>query len=195
MVFEKADTWTFEAPGAPEILASCWEFWAKRGYDLRSTSASSFQGRSFHSTLGIHRVVEIMTVPSGSGAIIQFRYRADVRADVAAGGAVVAVLLLPVAVVGAALSWHEYETDWSRERWDFWNFLLSTGRAKPAAASLPQHPAPLPETAAPPSSMPGAPTTGGTPAPRRPEVCAKCGAAVVGQGRFCSSCGAAIPSS
>ncbi len=190
MVFEKSETWTFGSPSAPELLASSQEFWTRRGYTLQSTSPSSFQGRSFHSTLGIYRVVEVLTSASGGGSTVQLRYRADVRADVAAGGAIVAVLLLPVAVVGAAISWHEYEADWSRERWDFWNFLVQTAQAKPTTAGTPPPPPAPPVTApAPPPPPPPGPVPSAVVA--APSHCASCGAALTGQGKFCSSCGAA----
>ncbi len=194
MVFEKTEMWSFESPGASEMLASAHAFWAQRGYSVQSTSAASFQGRSFHSTLGIHRVVEILTTPSGPGTIVQLRYRADVRADVAAGGAVVAVLLLPVAVVGAALSWHEYEADWSRERWDFWNYLINTTKAKPIAAPpVPPPPAPLTATSSAPPPPPPPPAAVGPGPGAASPGCPACGAPVTGEGKFCSSCGTAIP--
>ena len=191
MVFEKFEVWTFQAPAATELHASAWQFWGQRGYSLRSTGPGAFQGRSFHSKLGIHRVVDVTVLPSGSGAVVQVRFRADVREDVAVGGAVVAVLLLPVAVVGAAISWHEYETDWSQERWAFWNYLVGTARASP----VPNVPMPPPPSA--PSPAGPLPSTPGGPSPPPPSErrCPACGASVTGAARFCASCGAALPSS
>ena len=188
MVFEKFEVWSFQAPEAKELHAASWQFWGQRGYQLLATGPGTFQGRSFQSRLGIHRVVDVTVLPSGSGAVVQLRFRADVREDVAVGGAVVAVLLLPVAVVGAAISWHEYETDWSQERWAFWNYLVGTAQASP----VPNVPAPPPPLA---SSPTGAlPSTSGGPAARPPTArrCPACGATVAG--KFCASCGTAIPS-
>ena len=191
MVFEKFEVWNFQAPDAGELHAASWQFWGQRGYGLRSTGPGTFQGRSFQSRLGIHRVVDVSVLPSGSGTVVQTRFRADVREDVAVGGAVVAVLLLPVAVVGAAISWHEYETDWSQERWAFWNYLVSTARASPVP-NVPVPPPPL----APPATGPLPSTPGGSPAPPSSERrCPACGAAVTGAGKFCTTCGAAVPPS
>lgn len=205
MVFEKFETWNFQSPGPEEVFSSSWNFWGQRGYQLQSTGPTSFRGRSFQSKLGIHRVVEITVVPSGSAATVQIHFRADVRSDVAAGGVVVAVLLLPVAVVGAAVSWHEYERDWSQERWDYWNSLTTGTHAQPAPGSTPPPPPSSPllgPTSPPPANPPPPPPPSSTSpaaapappaAPPAPVVCPSCGKAVTGEGKFCASCGQAIP--
>ena len=191
MVFEKFEAWTFLSPEASELHRAAWEFWSQRGYSLRATGPGAFQGRSFQSKLGIHRVVDVTCLPSGTGAVVQLRFRADVREDVAIGGAVVAVLLLPVAVVGAAISWHEYETDWSQERWTFWNHLVGVAGAKPLPnAPIPPGPPPTPTT--PPAAPASPPGTASTPAPEL--RCAQCGSPATGARKFCATCGAAIPS-
>ena len=187
MVFEKFETWTFEAPAAPELFSAAWTFWGQRGYGLQSTGPTSFQGRSFQSKIGVHRVADLAVFAVGTGATVQIRFRADVRADVAAGGAVVAVLLLPVAVIGAAVSWSEYENDWSRERSDFWNYLVQVVKARPAPAA----PVPPPLVAPP---MPSATAPPPVPSAAGGIRCPSCGAPVSGAGKFCASCGAAIPS-
>ena len=179
MVFEKFESWAFRSPQPASLYPQAWNFWAQRGYALHSTGPYALQGRSFQSKIGIHRVVDLTALDSGGGTVLQLRYRADVSPEAAAGGVVAAVLLLPLAVVGAAISWHEYETDWSRERWEFWNFLVSGAKAEPVAG------APLPP--APEAPVPSVPTV---PALR---TCPACQAPVTGEGRFCASCGAAIP--
>lgn len=179
MVFEKFESWTFRSPAPTELFPAAWNFWAQRGYALHSTGPYALQGRSFQSRIGIHRVVDLTVLPSGTGTTVQLRYRADVSPEAAAGGVVAAVILLPLAVVGAAISWHEYESDWSRERWEFWNFLVTASKAEPATGV----PTPTPPDAAP-ASAPSGPA---------PSTCPACRAAVTGEGRFCSSCGAAIP--
>lgn len=182
MVFEKLETWTFQSPGATETHAAAWQFWGQRGYKLEATGPGSFEGRSFQSRLGIHRVVDVSVSPSGPGSVVRLRFRADVREDALVGGAVLAVLLLPVAVVGAAVSWHSYEADWSQERWAFWTHLVGAGQARPA----PNVPIP-PATSPPPSSPGGMPATGTSGA-----RCPACGASATGAGKFCASCGAAL---
>ena len=197
MVFEKFEVWTFLLPGATELHEGAWRFWGERGYHLRATGPGAFQGRSFQSKLGIHRVVDVAVLPYGTGAVVQLRFRADVREDVAVGGAVIAVLLLPVAVVGAAISWHEYETDWSQERWAFWNYLVGTAQARPLP-NAPMPPSPIPTA----PGSPAAPSAGPLPSrsdgafgPSSPRShCPACGVPVTGAGKFCASCGAALPS-
>lgn len=192
MVFEKFESWSWSAPPPAELFAKAWEFWGHRGYELTSTGGTSFRGRSFQSRIGIHRVVDVTVVPTPAGSVLQLRFRADVRADVAAGGAVLAVVLLPLAVVGAAVSWHEYESDWSRERWEFWNYLVALPGARVAegGGGPPPPTAPLFDPG-PPVAPPGGAT--GTPPASAELRCPQCHAVATGERRFCASCGAPIP--
>ena len=213
MVFEKFETWTFDSPAPPKVYSASWEFWGQRGYQLTSAGPVSFRGRSYQSKLGIHRVVTITVLPSDAGSSVQINFRADIRADVAAGGVVVAILLLPVAAVGAAISWHEYERDWSQERWDYWNYLTGKLMFAPGAGLRPPPPpgSPLTTALSSPPPPPSAATSQGAPASSSPTAvssavdpasasgrtahtvpanCPRCGAPCVGDGRFCASCGA-----
>lgn len=169
MVFEKQEVWNFDAPAPADLFGSAWTFWGQRGYQMSALGPETFQGRSFQSKLGIHRVVTITVLPAGSGGSVQIRFRADVRSDVAAGGVVVAVLLLPVAVAGAAISWHEYERDWSQERWDFWQHLTSKLSARPSAGTnTPPPPSSPLQTALSPPPPPPPPASAPPPPPAPP---------------------------
>lgn len=204
-MFEKVESWSFTSPGPANLFQVGWKFWGDRGYRLASTSPTSFQGRSFHSRLGLHRVVDISAVPAGAGSVVQMRYRADVTEAGAAGGAVVAVLLLPVAVVGGAISWHTYQKDFEEERWAFWNALTRDGGAQPAPGTLvpvpPMNASQAPAYASAPAATPDAQGASSAPptAPSLPTTavpggtCRSCGAPLAGQGKFCSSCGTAAP--
>ena len=166
-MFEKFESWSFVSPGPAEVFASSWTYWGQRGYRMMSTGPSSFQGRSFQSRLGLYRVVDITVVPSGTGTVVQMRYRADVSEAGAAGGVILAVVLFPVAVVGGAISWHEYETDFQNERWAYWNFLSSQVHVAPATGTpVPQ--APPPSAAVPPPS--GSPIPSPAPAEAAPAL-------------------------
>ncbi|MDE1821431.1 MAG: zinc ribbon domain-containing protein [Euryarchaeota archaeon] len=205
-MFEKFESWTLVSPGPPELFTASWNFWSQRGYRLMSTGPASFQGRSFYSRLGLYRVVDVTVVPAGTGAMVQFRYRADVSEAGAVGGVVAAVILFPVAVVGGAISWHQYETDFENERWAFWNYLTAQMHVAPAAntvaplppppeatpvASAPAAAAPAPATSAPAATPAAAPLpSGGSPAPTG--SCPACGKPLAGEGKFCHSCGAKI---
>jgi hypothetical protein len=156
-MFEKYEVWQFSSPSAPDLLAQSMRFWQSVGYAIVPTSPQSFQGRSVQPRLGFHRVVDIGVFPVGAGGTIQTRFRAAVTDEGLGAGAVVGALLLPAAVIGGAVSWHEYEDDWRNARANFWAFLLSQARAQPTMPARP----PVPSSAPPPP--PTSPS--GTPPP------------------------------
>lgn len=205
-MFEKFESWNFSSPTPAELFPSAWNFWTDRSYRLVSTGPTSFQGKSFHSRLGLHRVLDVTVLPSGSGTLVQLRYRADVTEAGAAGGVIAAVVLFPVAVVGGALSWHTYEKDFQEERWAFWNHLTGSLKATPAqgthapappsVAPPPPPPPPSSGTASPPPPPPPPPASGppglpdtSVPQPASP-ICQACGKPLAGEAKFCASCGA-----
>ncbi len=203
-MFEKFEAWTLLSPAADQVFNSSWAFWGQRGYRMLSTGPTSFQGRSFQSRLGLYRVVDVTVVPAGNGAVVQFRYRADVSESGAVGGVVLAVVLLPVAVVGGAISWHTYETDFTNERWAYWNFLSAQMHASLASGSV-APPPPSPGSAAvsapaPAPTPPGAPAPAGAPrpppstpaAPGALGTCPSCQKPLAGEAKFCASCGTKI---
>jgi hypothetical protein len=150
-VFEKYEAWPFSSPSSSTLFAQAMSFWQQSGYLVTPTSPQSFQGRSFQPRLGIHRLVDVTVFPSGSGATVQVRFRASVTDEGLVVGAVIGILALPVAAIGGAVSWHEYEQDWSAVRWGFWNFLIQTVRAVPLTpvSVIPPSPPPPSSTSEP----------------------------------------------
>jgi hypothetical protein len=153
-MFEKYEVWQFVRPSAPELLAHATAYWQQTGYAVTPTTSQTFQGRSVQPRLGFHRLVDITVLPAGEGAIVQLRFRASLTDEGLVAGAVVGVIFLPAAVVGGAISWHEYEEDWSRARSGFWNYLVGIAHAQPLTTASPPSPPPPPPPPPPTATSP-----------------------------------------
>jgi hypothetical protein len=156
-MFEKFEAWSFSSPGSAEVFSRSMAFWQQSGYSVFPTGPATFQGRSLQPRLGFHRFVDVAVVPNGSGTMVQVRFRASVTDEGIVAGAVLGVVVWPVAVAGGAISWHEYEEDWQRARWAYWNFLVTALRAQPTSPSAPAPsppPAPSAENLPPPPPPP-----------------------------------------
>jgi hypothetical protein len=162
--FEKFEVWQFSSPSATGVFSRSLAFWQQSGYATFPTGPGAFQGRSVQPRWGFHRVVDVAVYSSGPGAVVQVRFRASLTDEGLVAGAVVGLVYFPAAVVGGAVSWHEYEEDWQRARWAYWNFLVGALRAQPApgtapAVAIPPPPAPPPVAGAPPPPPPPPPST------------------------------------
>lgn len=156
-MFEKYELWQFKSPGPGEILAQSMAFWQRAGYSVTPTTAQTFQGRSIQPRLGFHRIVDMAVFPSPEGlTTVQIHFRASLTDEGLVAGAVVGIILLPVAVVGGAISWNEYEEDWVRARWDYWNYLITLVRAQPLVVA-PAVPPPVPPPPSFASALPAPP--------------------------------------
>lgn len=175
-MFERFESWLFTAPHAGDAFTAVWAAMSQAGFGLTSTSSCSFQGRSISPKWGLHRLLEITVLPWGEGANIQVRFRAAPTDEGLIVGVVGAVVLLPAAVVGAAISWDKYENDWQDTRTRLWSYLVQAANARPWSP-----------TASPPGTMAAQPPL---PPPLPSEsVCHSCHTALPPGARFCYSCG------
>lgn len=165
-MFDKTETWQFSEPGAEQLFAACWSIWSGMGYQLSSTSGTSFAAQSAHPTLGFHRIAEVTVTPAAAGAMVNVRFRAGVSKGGVAGGAVAAIVFWPVAAVGGALSWSQFEDDWKASRSIFWNALVTTYRARSITGTMPAYVPP--SNSPPPQYQPGTPAAPGAVGPGVP---------------------------
>lgn len=193
-MFEKYEVWTFPRPSAPEVFRASWDAWGRQGFALAAGPPGGFTGRSVIPKLGIHRHVEVTVVPNGTGATVHLKFRAAPTDEGLVAGGVAAVVFLPVAVVGGAISWNEYEQDWQRARSAFLGVLSALSGQPPQGVPGPPPAPPLPVVAPPTGSAPASPPpVGGDSPAAAPAACPACGATPPPGAKFCHGCGAAMP--
>lgn len=147
-------------PGKREALwTEAWDWWSRQGFQLTKTGPYRFHGSSFYSRIGLRRECDVILDEAPGGTNVDLAFRAQITDAGLVAGAVTAVLLLPVAVVGGAISYTEYESDARNFMLAFWHFL---GAATSGA---------------------------GLQAPAMPTPCPGCSAAMLPDWKLCPYCG------
>jgi len=173
--------------------------------------------------LGLRRVCDVWLRESGGSTIVDVSFRAEITTEGAVVGAAAAVIFLPVAVVGGAFSWAEFDSDANGMLNGFRQYTYAVAlalherKAAPAPFAVPSRyydpfdastvparvPAPTPAggTIATPASPPRVTESVSTAPPTRPAsvagssvgACAHCGAPIYPGWKACPSCGERIP--
>jgi len=163
-MFQKREVHFVPGLKPADLWPKAWDWWSRQGFQLAQTAPNSLSGASFYSRIGLRRELWLVLTDAPNGCNADLALNAQITDEGLVLGAVSAVLFLPVAVVGGAVSYSEYETDARNLMLAFWQYVYSLG--------------------APP----------GTPPPRIPEVptpCTGCGAAMLPDWKVCPYCGRA----
>lgn len=168
-------------PGAKarDVWPKAWEWWQRAGFAIAQVGPNHFAGSSVYSKIGLRREVELRLQEANDALYVDLAFRARITDEGAVGGAVAAVVFFPIAAVGGALSWSEYENEANQLLTGFWQHLWQvTGRPSQVLFGT-----------APPF---GTPFTATPPPPAQAAVakpCTKCGAGVLVGWRACPYCG------
>ena len=140
-----------------------WDWWARQGFHLAQTGPYRIHGSSFYGRIGLRREFDLALDADGKGSSVDLVFRARITDEGLVGGAVAAVLFLPVAIVGGAVSYTQYETDAQNLMAAFWQYVtaLQVG--------------------------------GGAPPAIVPPPCSSCDAALLPDWKLCPTCGTAKP--
>ncbi|HII41233.1 MAG TPA: zinc ribbon domain-containing protein [Thermoplasmata archaeon] len=163
-MFQKREVHFVPGMKPADLWPKVWDWWSRQGFQLTQTAPTSLSGTSFYSRIGLRRELWLVLSEAPNGCNADLALNAQVTDEGLVLGAVSAVVFLPVAVVGGAISYSEYETDARNLMLAFWQYVYSLG-------------APL-----------------GTPPPQVPEVptpCAGCGSAMLPDWKVCPYCGRA----
>ena len=162
-MFEKRDVRTLAQVKRDEVWPRAWDWWARQGFRLEPTGPYRFRGSSFYARIGLRREVRLGLDEAAGGTTVDLAFNASLTDEGLVGGAVAAVLFLPVAVVGGAISYTEYETDAQNLMNAFWQYVNA------AAGQGPANPVPV------------------------PPPCSRCGAALLPDWKVCPYCGTSRP--
>jgi hypothetical protein len=163
-MFQKREVHFAASTKPADLWPKVWDWWARQGFQLAQTAPTSLHGTSFSSHIGLRRELWLVLSDAQNGTNVDLSLNAQITDEGLVVGAVSAVLFWPVAVVGGAVSYSDYETDSGNLMMAFWQFLYSA--AAPAGAPHP-------------------------PAPETPTPCAGCGAGLLPDWKVCPYCGRA----
>ncbi len=158
-MFEKREVRFFAGNRRDDLWTKSWDWWARQGFHVTQTGPYRSHGSSYYARIGLRREFDLILDEATGGCNIDLSFYAQLTDEGMIAGAVTAVLLLPVAVLGGAVSYSEYETDARNLMLAFWQFL----------ASSPGGPGPTPATMPPP--------------------CKGCGSALLPDWKVCPYCG------
>src|SRR6266852_1682100 len=159
-MFEKREMRFFPGLRRDDAWRKAWDWWGRQGFQLTKTGPYRMHGSSFYSRIGLRREFDAILYEADGGTNVDLTVNAQITDEGLIAGAVTAAFLLPVAVLGGAVSYSEYETDARNLVVAFWQFF---------------------------SARPGAPTDKPTSAMSAP--CKGCGAALLPDWKVCPYCG------
>ena len=161
-MLERREARFFPGLRRDDAWAKAWDWWGHQGFQLAKTGPYRFHGSSHYARIGLRREFDLIVDDVSGGSNVDLTFGAQITDEGLIAGAVTAVFLLPVAVLGGAVSYTEYETDAQNLIVAFWQFL-----------SVPS----------------GASTDKSTSA--MPAKCKGCGAALLPDWKVCPYCGRA----
>ena len=161
-MLERREARFFPGLRRDDAWAKAWDWWGHQGFQLAKTGPYRFHGSSHYARIGLRREFDLIVDDVSGGSNVDLTFGAQITDEGLIAGAVTAVFLLPVAVLGGAVSYTEYETDAQNLIVAFWQFL-----SVPSGAS----------TDKPTSAMPA--------------KCKGCGAALLPDWKVCPYCGRA----
>lgn len=122
-MFEKREVRFFPGLRRDDAWAKAWDWWGRQGFRLTKTGPYRFHGSSFYARIGLRREFDAILDEADGGTNVDLSFNAQLTDEGLIAGAVTAALLLPIAVLGGALSYSEYETDARNLILAFWQFL------------------------------------------------------------------------
>jgi hypothetical protein len=139
LMFEKREVRSFPGLRRDDAWRKAWDWWGRQGFQLTKTGPYRFHGSSFYSRIGLRREFDAILDGAEGGTNVDLTFNAQITDEGLIAGAVTAAFLLPVAVLGGAVSYSEYETDARNSVLAFWQFLSGapTGAADRMTSAMP----------------------------------------------------------
>ena len=172
-MFEKREYRMYQGVKREQIYLKICDFWSRQGFYVWQISPYQIQGQSYYQKIGLRREFFLRLDEHEGNTYIDISLQAKITDEGLVGGAAAAILLWPVAVVGGALSYSEYETDAKNLLGSFWAYVNSISNTNGVYANAPGPQAPQPQAA---------PTIS----------CQGCGAIIPQNWKACPYCGKAM---
>ncbi len=161
-MLEKREIRMISGARREDLWAKAWEWWGRAGFHLAQSGPYRMMGSSFYSRIGLKREFELFLDDVGGGCSMDLRVNAQITHEGVVLGGISAIVFWPVAVVGGAVSYTQYEDDARNLMIAFWQYVYAL-------------------------AAPGAPIPSAAPAV--PPPCTGCGAALLPDWKVCPYCG------
>ena len=176
-MLEKRDYRIVSGVKVNDVWAKTMDWWQRAGFAVYQVGPGHLTGASYYSKIGLRREIELRYQESEGSLYADLSFRARITDEGVVGGAVAAVVFWPVAAVGGAISWSEYDNEANALISNFWVFLSQiTGKQLQ-----------FPPGYAPVYSTPQTPVPQSQPAPAK--KCSKCGTDLAANWKVCPICG------
>ena len=178
-VLERRDYRVIPGARATDLWPRVREWWQRAGFAVYAVGPSHLTGSSVYSKIGLTRGIEVRLQEANDAVYVDVAFRARVTEAGVVSGAAAAVLFWPLAVVGGALSYSEYESEAQALLANFWQHLWQLTGTPSQILFVTSPPFGTPYPVAPPHT---------TPASR---ACSRCGAGLAPTWKVCPYCGQA----
>jgi hypothetical protein len=129
-MFEKWESKSYPHADATDLHRHAFQWWISTGFRVTETGPGEFRAVSA-SRWGLEREANIHIKDVNGTAIVEMRVKANVSTEGVLGGGLALVLLWPVAVVGGAYSYTQYEKDALDLMSAFWNTVGAMAQTAP----------------------------------------------------------------
>jgi hypothetical protein len=129
-MFEKWESRSYPQVDAAIIHKHAFQWWHGAGFRLTETGPGQFVGVSA-SRWGLEREVNLNIKDVSGTAVVELRMKANVTTEGVLAGGLALVLLWPVAIVGGAYSYAQYEKDALDLMSAFWNSVAAVANTAP----------------------------------------------------------------
>jgi hypothetical protein len=146
-MFDKREYRMYKGVKRDQIYRQICDFWARQGFYVSQISPFQIQGQSYYQKIGLRREFYLRIDEHEDATYIDLSLSANITDEGLIGGAAAALIFLPVAVVGGALSYNEYETDARNLMGSFWGFVDNISKTNGVFTQPPGAPMPPPKTA------------------------------------------------
>ncbi len=122
-MFEHRDYRVYKGVKKNDLYPRICDWWTRQGFYVAQIYPYHIQGSSYYSKIGLRREFDLSMDETDSSTYINLSLKASITEEGVIGGTAAAVLFWPVAVVGGAISYNEYETEARNLMGAFWSFL------------------------------------------------------------------------